>query len=132
MPEVDDVRGTARDTAPLSGGAAVVLLGGLGLARLLHVGGWGRTRTDEATLRAAQATELARQRGRFGAQWSRERLGQIDTSRVKARVPLSVGGVVGVAAAAYLVWRVVRGGGSPPRSDSWYMGGDRREQVPNQ
>ena len=137
LPEPEDVR----DTAPMSGTAAVVLLGGVGLARLLHVGGWGRSRTDEVAARAARAAEAARGRGRFGVRWGRERLSQLDTSGVRQRFPKSVpgwpmslraGGVIGVAAVGYLAWRLLRGGNQTAESDRWYMAGDRREQVPNQ
>jgi hypothetical protein len=49
--------------------------------------------------------------------------------------PLGVGGLIGVAAVGYLMWRLVRGGGSGHRADAqtWYIGSpERKEHVPNQ
>src|SRR5436305_10638017 len=65
LPAVDSMR----ERAPLGGGAAATLLGGLLLARMLHVGGWGQSsEVEESTETAGSALDQARRIG-----WSRWR-----------------------------------------------------------
>jgi hypothetical protein len=126
LPDVDDVR----DTAPMSGGAAATLLGGLLLARMLHLGGWGRASQVE------ESSEMAR------SAWRSMRDVDVQSARDRVRstprgpLGLGLGGMFGVAAAAYLAWRFLRGGGShthqPASNNTWYVGTEGREQVPNQ
>jgi hypothetical protein len=141
LPDVDEVR----DTAPMSGGAAAALVFGLVLARLLHVGGWGQQSQTEAQTEAAlaQASSWRRQLREVDLQAARKKLPNVDVKAARNKVPkvdartargpmgLGLGGTIGVAAAVFLVWRLLRGGGqqNPP---NWYYGDDRREEVPNQ
>jgi hypothetical protein len=142
LPDVDEVRGTA----PMSGGAAAALVVGLVLARLLHFGGWGQSSqtqvpTEEAL---AQASTWRRQLRDVDLQSARKKLPNVDVKAARNKVPkvdaraargpmgLGMGGVIGVAAAVFLVWRLLRGGDSHQNPPNWYYGDERREQLPNQ
>jgi hypothetical protein len=144
LPDADDVR----DTAPMSGGAAAALVFGLVLARLLHVGGWGQSQREaqtQATLREA-GTWRRQLRGLqdIDVQAARKKIPNVDVKAARNKVPkvdasaargpmgLGLGGTIGVAAAVFLVWRLLRGGGSNQRQASWSYENERREEVPNQ
>jgi hypothetical protein len=141
LPDVDEVR----DTAPMSGGAAAALVFGLVLARLLHVGGWGQSSQTPAQAEEVltEARGWRRQLRDVDLQSARKKIPNVDVKAARKRVPkvdasaargpmgLGLGGTIGVAAAVFLVWRLLRGGGqqTPP---NWYYGDERREEVPNQ
>jgi hypothetical protein len=142
LPDADDVRGSA----PMSGGAAAALALGLVLARLLHVGGWGQSQTAPQTEDALRgASSWRRQLRELDVESARKKLPNVDVKSARNRMPkvdrqaargpmgLGLGGMLGVAAAAYLAWRLLRGGGANSQSGSnWYYGDDRREETPNQ
>jgi hypothetical protein len=142
LPDVDEVR----DTAPMSGGAAAALVFGLVLARLLHVGGWGQSQTEAQTETAlAQARSWRRQLRDIDVQSARKKVPNVDVKAARSKVPkvdataargpmgLGLGGTIGVAAALFLVWRLLRGGGNSQQNRAnWYYGDERREEVPNQ
>jgi hypothetical protein len=141
IPDRDELR----ETAPMGGTAAATLLAGLVLARAVHLGGWGKSARDEREEKVERASEAMRQAGRLTMEQLRARWST--TSAAAAAMPrsmpsrqvpapaLGVGGFIGVAAVGYLIWRLVRRGGSNHRGDSqpWYIGSpERQEHVPNQ
>ena len=150
-PDVDDMR----DTAPMGGGALGALILGLVLARALHLGGWGQPQRTPSVedLRAARRAGWRDQlRGLqdIDVQTARKKLRGVDVTAARKRMPnvdvtaarsrarsvsprpmgLGLGGVLGVGAVGFLLWRLLRGGGHDQRD--WYYGDERREQVPNQ
>jgi hypothetical protein len=148
LPDVDEVRGTA----PMSGGAAAALVVGLVLARVLHIGGWGQSQTEAQTEEAlAQASSWRRQLRDVDLQSARKKVPNVDIKAARSKVPkvdtsgvrsraqsvsprpmgLGLGGILGVAAAVFLILRLLRGGGRQKPSN-WYYGDERREEVPNQ
>jgi hypothetical protein len=144
LPDVDEVR----DTAPMSGGAVAALVFGLVLARLLHVGGWGQSQREAQTEEAlAQAGAWRRQlRGLqdIDVQAARKKIPNVDVKATRKKMPkvdaktargpmgLGLGGTIGVAAAVFLIWRLLRGGNSQQNRPNWYYGDERREETPNQ
>jgi hypothetical protein len=155
LPDAEDVR----ESAPMGGGAAALLIGGLLAARLLHVGGWGQAGTPQSTARAAKASTLRTRLGgqlgslrdldvqRLGGQLSslrdldvqaaRGRISSISSSMPAQPMGFGIGGLLGACAFGYLVWRLVRGGGGDqytpqPDARAWYDAAERRAEVPNQ
>ena len=71
---------------------------------------------------------------------AREKLRSVDVKAARQRVQstprkpigLGLGGIIGLAAVAFLAWRLLRGGGSAQSQPNWYYGDDRRDEVPNQ
>jgi hypothetical protein len=151
LPDADEMR----DTAPMSGGAAALLLGGVALARLMHVGGWGRAQTPTSAdrLRAASRSGWGNQlRGlredldsRWGPQLRSLREFDVQAARNRmqsmsmpvgpesARPMMGMGATLAMCGAGYLIWRLLRGGGRrTPEQPTWYVGSERREHIPNQ
>jgi hypothetical protein len=124
MPDVEDL---PHGAAPVSGAATALLLSGLLASRALRR---DSDRTEDAREQASdlrdQASELL-QRGRqesrrFAARLPTERMPAHVEARKPAVMGIGFGGLAILAAGTYLVWRVVRGGGSTSTSWTDYVG----------
>ena len=153
LPEADEMR----QTAPISGGGLGLLLGGLAVARLLHVGGWGKARPGPSAeeLRGTRWGTQLRSLKDLDLQAARKKAPSVDVGAARKKAPkvdvtatrkraqslarqgaprpmgFGLAGLVGVVAVGYLAWRLVRGG-SPSNQPDWYLGSERRAEVPNQ
>jgi hypothetical protein len=144
----------------MGGGAVGTLILGLALARALHLGGWGQAQPTPSAETLREATRASSRWGRrlqdidvqaardkvrnvdlkaarekvrnVDIKAARDRAPRVDTRAVRGPMGLGLGGLLGLAAAAFLVWRLVRGGGATPPQTNWYYGDERREEVPNQ